>query len=52
MPGKPPPVPKSAIPEQLLTSINLINCALSKICLTHICFSVFFDIKLCFLLLL
>ena len=50
IPGKPPPEPKSAIPEQFFSSINLTNCALSRICLTHICFSVLLAIKLRFLL--
>ena len=50
MPGKPAPEPKSAIPVQFLVSMNLINWALSKICLSHTCFSVLFAIKLCFLL--
>ena len=40
MPGKPAPEPKSAIPVQFFVSINLINWALSKICLSQTFFSV------------
>ena len=49
-PGNPPPVPKSAILLHVLGLINFTNWALSRICLSQIDFSVFFEIKLCFLL--